>query len=109
LTEEGAETGRFRSYLLQANKWQAVRYGLAGRFVDPTGMLGDQPMSLQQAALALKNKIGGRAEALRSTSYLEELDKIITRGTGADLQRELFNKSNDFREVICNVHKGFWK
>jgi carboxylate-amine ligase len=109
LAEEGCETGRFRSYLLQANKWQAVRYGLAGRFVDPTGMLGDQPMSLQQAALALKSKIAGRAEGLRSTSYLEELDNIITRGTGADLQRALFKKTNDFKEVICNVHKGFWK
>jgi len=109
LTEENSEACRFRSYLLQANKWQAVRYGLAGRFVDPTGMLGDQAMSLQKAAITLKSKIAARAAELGSSIYLEELDNIIARGTGADLQRTLFKKSNDFRQVICNVHKGFWK
>lgn len=109
LREADSEPNRFRWYLLQANKWQAVRYGLAGRFVDPTGMLGDQPMDMQQAAAALKEKIAARAAALGSTVYLDQLESIFSRGTGADLQRALFKKSHDFKEVIFNVHQGFWK
>lgn len=109
LAELTCSARRFKWHLLQANKWQAVRYGLAGRFVDPTGLLGDQPMSLQQAACVLKEMIGVRAAELGATAYLEQMDNIFVHGTGADLQRALFKESADFKRVIRETHEGFWK
>jgi hypothetical protein len=33
----------------------------------------------------------------------------MSRGTGADLMRRIYQQSNDFRKVIGDVHQGFWK
>ena len=64
LMENGQPVDRIDPYLLKANKWQAVRYGLEGRFIDPTGLLADQPMVMRLAAMALKRKVSPYAKRL---------------------------------------------
>jgi len=109
LAEDVQAAPPFRSYVIQANKWQAVRYGLEGRFVDPWGLLGTHAMNLRLAAMLLKKKVSSYTASLESMLYLSPLDEIIARGTGAHIQREIYNRSNDFAEVIDTVHQGFWK
>lgn len=109
LAAEGEQCGVLRQYLLQANKWQAARHGLEGNFVDPTGMLAKQAMNYRLAAMLLKKKVAAYASSLGSAAYLEKLDPIISRGTGADLMRRIFRQSGDFRQVINDVQQGFWK
>lgn len=111
LAEQSAtQTQRFlRPHLLQANKWQAARYGLDGRFIDPTGLLSNQAMNFRLAAMLLKKKVVPFAVRLGSSNFIEQLDPIISRGTGADLMRRIYQQSSDFRKVIGDVHQGFWK
>ncbi len=95
--------------LLQANKWQAARYGLEGRFIDPTGLLGSHAMNVRLAAMLLKKAITEVAVELKAITYLEYLDSIISGGTGADLQRRVYRQTRQFKEVIREMHQGFWK
>lgn len=109
LVEECQDDARLRSYLVQANKWQAVRYGLAGRFIDPAGRLGTRGVTLEQATNLLLEKISQYSNGLGATRYLEKIGTITEYGTGADLQRAIFNETNDFKQVVGIIHKGFWK
>ncbi|MDX9896480.1 carboxylate-amine ligase [Desulfofustis limnaeus] len=109
LADSCPEARPLRGTLLRANKWQAARYGLEGRFVDPTGKLGSHAMNLRLAAMLLKRKVSELADQLHSATYLEHLDSIISGGTGADLQRRVYHKSGQFKEVIRTVQNGFWK
>ena len=66
-------------------------------------------MNLRLAAMLLKRKVTELADQLHSAPYLEHLDSIISGGTGADLQRRVYHKSGQFKEVIRTVQNGFWK
>ncbi len=108
LAEHGQTIERLDPYLLKANKWQALRHGLEGRFVDPTGLLADHPMVMRLAAMALKRRVIPYAKRLRCDSYLEQLDSIISAGTGADLMRRIYQRTGDFHHVVRDVQKDFW-
>ncbi len=109
LAGRAGETRPLQLSLLQANKWQAARYGLEGRFIDPTGLLGSQAMNLRLAAMLLKKTVTEIAVKLNAITYLEYLDSIISGGTGADLQRRIYRQTHQFKEVIRGVQQGFWK
>ena len=109
LMKEGDLSSALNPYLLKANKWQAARHGLEGRFVDPTAILGDQPMKFRQAAMMLKSRVTPYASKLGGESYLEHLDMIISGGTGADQMRRIYTKTGDFHQVVRDVQKEFWQ
>jgi len=108
LVENSQTVTRLDPYLLKANKWQAVRYGLEGRFIDPSGLLADQPMVTRLAAMALKRKVLPYAKRLGSGAYLDRLDRIISAGNGAEKMRRIYQRSGDFHQVISEVQKDFW-
>ena len=64
LVEEFQPASYLNPYLLKANKWQAARHGLEGRFVDPTNILGDHPMQFRLAAMILKRRVSPYASKL---------------------------------------------
>ena len=66
-------------------------------------------MNFRLAAMLLKKKVFPFAVRLGSSNFIEQLDPIISRGTGADLMRRIYQQSSDFRKVIGDVHQGFWK
>ncbi|MGI9538467.1 MAG: carboxylate-amine ligase [Desulfocapsaceae bacterium] len=109
LLEEIDTSNPLNPYLLKANKWQAARYGLEGRFVDPTGILGDHPMKFRLAAMILKSKTASYASSLGCESYLDNLDSIISGGTGADQMLRIYHNSGDFQQVVRDVQKEFWQ
>ncbi|HBH29188.1 MAG: YbdK family carboxylate-amine ligase [Desulfofustis sp. PB-SRB1] len=109
LGEEVKEARPLRLLLLSANKWQAVRHGSRGRFVDPLGLLGTENMSVAEAIRRLRDRTERFCHQLGGDSYLDPLDTIITRGTGAELMRRSFAETNDFVQVIGTLHKGFWQ
>lgn len=108
LVEEVPESNPLNPYLLKANKWQAARHGLDGRFVDPTGLLGENPMQFRLAAMVLKRYIAPFASKLGGESYLNHLDTIISGGTGADLMRKIYKDTNSFHTVVREIQKEFW-
>ena len=109
LVEEIKESRALNPYLIKANKWQAARHGLEGRFVDPTAILGDHPMKFRLAAMILKSRVTPYASKLGCDSYLENLDSIISGGTGADQMRRIYQITTDFHQVVRDIQKEFWQ
>lgn len=66
-------------------------------------------MTLSQATDRLAERISSYTDVLGATGYIEGLKTIREHGTGADLQRVIFKETNDFKQVIGIIHKGFWK
>jgi carboxylate-amine ligase len=109
LAEEVGGGSSLSPYLLKANKWQAARYGLEGRFVDPTEILGDHPMQFRLAAMILKSRVSPYGSKLGCESYMENLDSIISGGTGADQMRRIYQNTKDFQRVVREIQKEFWQ
>lgn len=109
LAEEKIDVKPLNQFLVKANKWQAARHGLEGRFVDPTAFFGNHAMNYRLAAMVLKRQIKPYAARLGADGYLEKLDTVISGGTGADQMREIYRSTNDFSTVVREIHKGFWQ
>ncbi len=95
--------------ILRANKWQAVRHGLNGVFVDPTGYLGDYQIDMRKAIELLLKKIEPKMMEFEANDYLKKLEQILKFGTSAERQRSLYSKSGDFKQVIQQSHQEFWE
>jgi glutamate---cysteine ligase / carboxylate-amine ligase len=94
---------------LRTNKWQAVRYGLEGKFIDPHGYLGGGKMSLRTAVERLVEKVQPMVKRLASKRYIKMLDRILEQGPGADCQRRAYADTGNFKEVIKQSHAKFWE
>ncbi len=92
--------------ILRSNKWQAARYGLKGVYVDP--FYGKKCL-IKEAVTNLYNHVKPVAEMLKSTKYLDEVPRILKRTTGADIQRKLYKKNHDFKEMIKGTQELFFK
>jgi len=109
IVEENHSFPRLNSYLIKANKWQAARHGMGGRFVDPNGLLADDAVSIAAAVLLLLEKVTSYGLELDSIFYLEKVTNIVSEGTGADKQRLVFEQANDLREMVRICQQGFWE
>jgi carboxylate-amine ligase len=94
---------------LRWNKWQAVRYGLGGTFIDPLGFLGGGNMTLREAVLRLIQKVVPMTERFASQRYIKMIDRILEHGSGADIQRRVYSDTSDFQQVIKQLHSKFWE
>lgn len=94
---------------LRWNKWQAVRYGLDGTFIDPLGFLGGGSMTLREAVLRLIHKVSPMTERFASQRYIKMIDRILEHGSGADMQRQVYTDTSDFKQVIKLLHSKFWE
>ena len=92
--------------VLKSNKWQAARYGLAGRFVYP---LLQKKISMQEAAGEIFDKAASAMEQLGTENYIPVLERIVETGTSSILQREIFNNRKDYSAIIKEIHPLFWK
>ncbi len=79
------------------NKWHAARYGMEATFIDPGTMLA---VPARQIAQRLIERCAPYADRLGSLHHLQELDDIITHGTGARRQRTVYHQTNDSRKVV---------
>ncbi len=109
IVEEDVRTPRLDPYIVRANKWQALRHGFAGRFVDPTKILTDDAVTIGSAVELLLAKVARYGEKLGSRPYLQEVSSIVSEGSGADQQRHIYQETGDLREVVRMGQQGFWK
>ncbi|WP_051305822.1 carboxylate-amine ligase [Desulfogranum mediterraneum] len=94
--------------ILSCNKWQAARHGLAGRFVDPLGLVGSGAMSMVRAARQMIAVLEPQLRRLGSRLYIDALEPLFTDGTGAGRQRQLVASGLNFHEMIAQLHGEFW-
>lgn len=87
------ENKRWRIYprlLIQENRWRAMRYGANGELIDLGKGRGINMAELVDELIELVDE---DAERLGTTKHLEHLRTIVARGTSADKQRNIYNKT----------------
>lgn len=83
--------------IAKQNKWHAARYGMDAMFVDPETM---QAVPARQTVRRLMQRCLPFAKQLNCEEELFGLHDILENGTGARLQREVFEKTHNMYEVI---------
>jgi carboxylate-amine ligase len=76
--------------ITQENKWHAQRYGVAAVFVDP---FSRSPLTAKEWLDQVLDFIGADIDALGCGADIKHLDKIVTGGTSADHQIDLFGRT----------------
>ena len=109
LAESKTSVASCNQQFLQWNKWQAVRYGLDGKFIDPIGLLGGGDMSFREATRRLIKRMEPMIQRFDSLRYIKMIDRILEEGTGAEVQRRSYAKHGNFQKVIKQLHETFWK
>jgi carboxylate-amine ligase len=94
--------------LLRANKWQAARHGLRGRFCDIYGLMQKPEQSLASSVTDMLEHISPFAKRLGATPYIDTASRIISDGNGTDIQRRLASKGKSLREIISTTGKDYW-
>ena len=83
--------------IAKQNKWHAARYGLDATFVDPDSM---KAVSAVVAVRRLVDLCRPFAERLGCLEELEGIYDILEQGTGAQRQREVFNRAHSMQDVM---------
>jgi len=90
----------FRIYpraLIEENKWRAARYGIDGRLID----FGRRTeVAMRDLALELLEFVDDVADELGSRKALEYVQTIVTDGTSADRQLQVYRETGDLRAVV---------
>jgi carboxylate-amine ligase len=106
---EQEESGCVDNSILQANKWQAARHGIGGRFVDPSGVVAQEPVGIKQACTQLLKRIRPYSVRLGCESHLQQVEEIIVQDSVAMLQRRIFAEEKSYTRVIRALLEEFWK
>ena len=92
--------------ILESNKWQAVRYGLEGVFVDPITL---QKFTMRSAIGNLCKLIEPNMISLGLTKYIKIIEDILIKGTGSTTQRKLYDRSGRFEYMIQSLKEQFYQ
>ena len=92
--------------ILESNKWQAVRYGLEGAFIDPITF---KQLSIRKAIENLCNLTEPIMVSSGSVKYIRIIEDILMKGTGATKQRELYESSGNFKNMIQCLKEQFYE
>jgi glutamate---cysteine ligase / carboxylate-amine ligase len=87
--------------VVRENKWQAVRHGLAAQIVDPRA--GGGSCSLSSWILATLDDLVPVAEELGTLPYLEHLERLVGRGSGAERQLVAYECAGDVRAAARSI------
>jgi carboxylate-amine ligase len=90
----------FRRYpraLIEENKWRASRWGLDGKLID-FGKRKEVPM--RELAVELLEFIDDVVDELGSRREVEYVRKILSDGTSAERQVQVFRETGDLRAVV---------
>lgn len=93
----GFRLGLYRRMLIQENKWRAVRYGLQGKFID-FGKQSEVPVV--DMIRELLEFVDDVVDPLDSRKEIEHIHTILERGTSADAQLELYEKTGSLESVV---------
>ena len=92
--------------ILESNKWQAARYGLEGRFIDPITF---EQTTMRQAIEKLCKVLEPTLISLNLTKYIKIIEDILINGSGSTTQRKLYNSSGNFKYMIRSLREQFYK
>jgi carboxylate-amine ligase len=83
--------------LIMENKWRASRYGLDGMLID---FGREKELPCRELILEYLDFVDDVVDELGSRTAVEYVQTILDRGTGADRQLQVFERSKDLKEVV---------
>lgn len=90
--------------LINENKFRASRYGIDGNMID---FGKETEVNTKILIEELLNFVDDVIPHLGSAETMKHVQKIIEKGSGADRQLKIFNKTGDLKEVVDYIHQSF--
>jgi carboxylate-amine ligase len=93
----------FRLYhraLIEENKWRAARWGIDGKLID-FGRRREVPM--RELAIELLEFVDDVVDELGSRREVEYVRTILSEGTSAERQVQIYRDTGDLREVVRSL------
>ncbi|MBO0878030.1 MAG: glutamate--cysteine ligase [Pseudonocardia sp.] len=95
---DGVPTPAIRSEVLRLATWQAGRSGLGGRLVHPRdGSPAPAPAVIAALVEYVRPALEQAGEYPEAT---ERLDTVLSRGTGADQQRSIYQRRGQLSDIV---------
>ena len=94
--DEGTYQFDSHPMMVRQNKWRACRYGLNAQLVDPYTF---KATPARQVAESLITLLEPTAQELGCADELKLAKELLSRPTGAELQRRRFEQTRDLQEV----------
>ncbi len=86
--------------LIEENKWRAARYGIEGKMID-FGKQEEVPM--RQLIPELLELVDDVVDDLGSRDAVNYVNTIMSKGTSAERQLRVYERTNDLRAVVQHV------
>ena len=90
--------------LLNENKWRASRYGVEGSLID---FGKEEEVNTRALIQELLDFLDPVLDQLGSRERITGVNSILEKGTGADRQLDVFEKTGDLKEVASFIHQQF--
>jgi carboxylate-amine ligase len=100
LSERNQGFRLYRRTLIEENKWRAARWGLDGNLID-FGRRAEVPM--RDLALELLEFVDDVVDDLGSRRDVEYVKTILSEGTSADRQLQVYRDTGDLRAVVRSL------
>ena len=94
----------YQRALVNENKWRASRYGIDGSLID-FGI--EAEVNTRVLIYELLEFIDDVVDQLGSRQALQFVHKILDKGTGADRQLDVFEKTGNLTSVVDYIHAQF--
>jgi carboxylate-amine ligase len=101
--EEASPRGPYNKDLAEENKWRASPHGMDAAFYDAER---DETVRARDIARDLVERLKPHAQDLGCEAELEGVMEIIEGGTGSRRQREVYENSGDFLDVVAFLIEG---
>ena len=88
----------YNAHLTLENKWRAARHGMDAEFYDAEL---DITVPARDVARGLVENLKPHAQDLGCENELEGILEIVDSGTGSQHQREVYEKSGDYLDVVA--------
>jgi carboxylate-amine ligase len=103
ILEEVEPQGPYNRELALENKWRASRHGMNATFYDAHERTS---VPARDMARDLVERLKPHAQDLHCENELEGILDIVEGGTGSQRQREIYERSGDFLEVVAFLIEG---
>ncbi len=94
----------YQRALINENKWRAGRYGLDGNLID-FGKETEVPT--KQLILELLDFVDDVVDELGSRHVINNIEKLMAKGTGADRQLKVYAETNNLVNVVDYINSQF--
>jgi glutamate---cysteine ligase / carboxylate-amine ligase len=88
---------RYHRALIEENKWRAARWGIDGKLID-FGRRREVPM--RELAVELLEFVDDVVDELKSRREIEYLRTILSEGTSAEKQVQVYRETGDLKAVV---------